>query len=164
MHERDALDDIVARAGPAMQATLRAFGISEQAPMLRALCVPLARRIAAQLRVERPCPLIAVGGAQGSGKSTITALLAVLLEPGFGAAADLTVFLAVPDLAAVHRLRAEQEHKLRHAMSDAQLVRFVQHFERITRHMLFDMPAVADVTVGLDGARGVVSICDRAPT
>ncbi len=77
---------------------------------------------------------------------------------------DRLVFLAAPDFAIVSRWRAQQEEKLRasgHGMDDAALARFIQHYERITRHMLADMPAHADVTIALDTERQVVAMRDK---
>lgn len=75
---------------------------------------------------------------------------------------DMLVFLAAPDLDAVRAFRREQESKLRAStpgasavMSDAQLLRFIEHFERVTRTMLQDLPQIADVVVELDRTRGV---------
>jgi len=42
-------------------------------------------------------------------------------------------------------------------MSRAQLDRFVQHYERLTRHMLRTMPAIAGRTVVLDAQRRPVA-------
>jgi D-glycerate 3-kinase len=69
---------------------------------------------------------------------------------------DLLILLQAPDFESVYSWRLEQEHKLRdrlameagsslRAMSDAELLRFVSLFERLTRHILAEMPARADV-------------------
>jgi D-glycerate 3-kinase len=42
-------------------------------------------------------------------------------------------------------------------MDDATLTRFIQHYERITRHMLDDMPHRADMLIQLDTHRRVVT-------
>lgn len=79
---------------------------------------------------------------------------------------DYRVFLAAPGFEVVYRWRLQQEHELRQRvaaqgadpsqlMSDAQLGRFVRHYERLTRHMLEDMPARADVVIRLDSARAM---------
>jgi D-glycerate 3-kinase len=72
------------------------------------------------------------------------------------------LFLA-PDFATVLRWRLEQESKLRAArpgagQSDAEVARFVQFYERLTRHIAAEMPARADVVVRLDADRSPVSI------
>jgi D-glycerate 3-kinase len=77
------------------------------------------------------------------------------------------IFLAVPSFEAVLEFRREQEHKLKRAvgpnagMSDAQLERFVRHYERITRHMLRDMPSHSDVVVRLGEQRKVMAVVER---
>lgn len=77
--------------------------------------------------------------------------------PSLFRALDALVFLAVPDFESVYRWRLEQEHKLRaratgatRIMTDAEVARFVQHFERITLNNLRSLPARADVVMRLD--------------
>ncbi len=67
---------------------------------------------------------------------------------------DLLVMLKVDSFDAVRRNRALQEEKLRKANPDAPeamdepaLERFCAHYERLTRHMLEEMPARADVVI-----------------
>lgn len=76
---------------------------------------------------------------------------------------DELVFLAVPDLDAVLRWRTEQEQERppNRRMGQAALVRFVQHYERITRRMLTDLPGRADVLVALDPGHRVSGLCWR---
>lgn len=70
---------------------------------------------------------------------------------------DLLLLLAAPSFAIVRDWRIEQERDLRASaagdaegvMSDAELSRFVQHYERLTRHMLAEMPARADLVAML---------------
>lgn len=61
---------------------------------------------------------------------------------------DRLVYLAVPDFNQVYQWRAVQERKLKAAqsrgMQEDELQRFIQHFERLTRHMMSDIPAQAD--------------------
>src|SRR5699024_4613759 len=66
------------------------------------------------------------------------------------------VFLAAPSFEVVAGWRKEQEAKLRArtdgspgAMSDEQIDRFVQFYERLTRFMLTEMPSRADALVRL---------------
>ncbi|MDH7973912.1 kinase [Sphingomonas sp. AR_OL41] len=75
---------------------------------------------------------------------------------------DHLVLLAAPDVATVERWRCEQESVLRKqaptgvgVMTDAEISRFVAHYERLTRHILAEMPDRADLVVRLDH--------DRAP-
>ncbi|HUD92371.1 kinase [Sphingobium sp.] len=74
---------------------------------------------------------------------------------------DRLVLLAAPDFAVVRSWRGQQEEALRaeqgeaakRAMDAAQLDRFVQHYERLTRHILVEMPERADLTLLLDKKR-----------
>lgn len=82
----------------------------------------------------------------------------------FGAL-NYLVFLKAPSFDVVFSWRKEQEQKLersegtsRAPMTDAELTRFIAHYERLTRHMHVDLPSFADMTVELDGARRVLSI------
>lgn len=70
---------------------------------------------------------------------------------------DLLVLLAVDGIDAVRRNRRLQEEKLAQSnpqgkalMDEAALERFIQHYERLTRHTLAEMPARADIiyTIG----------------
>jgi len=74
------------------------------------------------------------------------------------------VLLAAPSFEVVLAWRTEQEHKLRErlareggdgsrVMNDEQVARFISHYERITRHILDEMPARADHLIALDAAR-----------
>ncbi|WP_343046937.1 kinase [Sphingomonas chungangi] len=72
---------------------------------------------------------------------------------------DLLILLVAPGFEVVRRWRTEQEHRLRETrgggMSDAAIGRFVLHYERLTRHILADMPAYADLTIPLDEDRSL---------
>lgn len=72
---------------------------------------------------------------------------------------DLLVMLKVENFAAVHANRSLQEAKLRAAhtdapglMDDAALTRFIAHYERLTQHMLAEMPGRASIVfeIGAD--------------
>jgi len=72
------------------------------------------------------------------------------------------VLLKAPSFEVVARWRKEQEAKLRARvgdaaglMSDAQIDRFVQYYERLTRFILTEMPSRADAVVALDAHRRV---------
>lgn len=78
---------------------------------------------------------------------------------------DLLVQFVPPDFETVVRWRQEQEAKLRArgaegygVMSDAEVVRFVSHYERLTRHMFAEMPARADICIRLGPDRDPVSM------
>jgi D-glycerate 3-kinase len=67
------------------------------------------------------------------------------------------VLLEAPSFEVVAGWRAEQEAKLRAkrpgGMTDAEVARFVAHYERLTRWILAEMPARADWVVTLDAER-----------
>src|SRR6202008_4327904 len=73
----------------------------------------------------------------------------------------LLVLLAAPGFEVVRGWRLEQEAHLRASsptdapglMDEAAITRFIAHYERLTRHILAEMPARADITVRLDAAR-----------
>jgi D-glycerate 3-kinase len=73
---------------------------------------------------------------------------------------DLLVLLAAPGFAIVRHWRGEQEARLRAegrgGMSEAELDRFVQHYERLTRHILADMPGYANLVIRLDAERRAI--------
>jgi D-glycerate 3-kinase len=82
---------------------------------------------------------------------------------------DLLVLLEPPDFDVVYEWRAEQERELRKhiaasggnasaVMTDAELRRFIAHYERLTKHILAEMPARADVLIELDAARVPVHV------
>lgn len=105
---------------------------------------------------------------QGIWRRFVNAALAAEYQALFGAI-DRLVLLAAPGFDHVLHWRRQQEEELRSRagtagpgiMSDDQLVRFVQHYERITRHILAEMPARADMVIALDEERRVKEICQR---
>ena len=76
---------------------------------------------------------------------------------------DYLVVFTAPDFETVLAWRQEQEAKLRdrltagqgsgQAMSESDVTEFVQHYERLTRHIAREMPARADLVVALDKDR-----------
>jgi D-glycerate 3-kinase len=76
---------------------------------------------------------------------------------GFYAMVDFLVMLKAPDFAKVAEWRGRQEQKLaaqagsagHRVMNEQQLARFIQHYERITRHGLEVLPQMADVVYQL---------------
>ena len=77
---------------------------------------------------------------------------------------DMLLLLEAPSFDVVHGWRLEQEHKLRdrvtaagddasRVMDEAGVARFISHYERITRHILREMPGRADVVLELDAHR-----------
>lgn len=85
---------------------------------------------------------------------------------------DFLILLQAPSFDVVADWRAEQEAKLRAAvkspsedlrlMSPAQIARFVQHYERVTRDLIQDGPARADALVKLNAERGILGLTIRA--
>ena len=78
---------------------------------------------------------------------------------------DALVMLRLPDFEAALQFREAQEAELRHtsgsgsrAMDPAAVVRFVAHYERLTRHMLRDMPGDADLVLALDAGHAVTDV------
>lgn len=70
---------------------------------------------------------------------------------------DRLVLLEAPGFDVVKGWRTEQEAKLRQntgaGMTDPEVGRFIQHYERLTRWILEEMPERADWTIRLDGDR-----------
>jgi D-glycerate 3-kinase len=76
---------------------------------------------------------------------------------------ELLILLTAPGWDVVERWRDEQEAALREcgaeqAMAPVAIVRFIQHYERLTRWILDEMPGRADVTVRLDPRRAMIAI------
>jgi D-glycerate 3-kinase len=82
---------------------------------------------------------------------------------------DRLIVLQPPSFDVVLAWRLEQEHALRaklareaadlaRTLSDAQVAVFTQHYERITRALIADPPAQADVRVRLDERRRPVEV------
>jgi D-glycerate 3-kinase len=99
----------------------------------------------------------------GAWRSYVNAALAGPYRALF-ARLDLLVLLTAPDFETVLAWRREQEAKLRgrlaeagqgadRAMSDEEVAVFVQHYERLSRHIAREMPARADLVVALDADR-----------
>ena len=77
---------------------------------------------------------------------------------------DLLLLLAAPTFEVVAQWRLQQEDALRAELisrgedilgtqDESQIARFVQHYQRITEHILREMPARADLTVRLNHHR-----------
>lgn len=87
---------------------------------------------------------------------------------------DVLVFLQAPNFDVVHRWRVQQEEALRQEvaakggdgsrlMTDAQIARFISHYERLTRHILAEMPSRADAMIKL-GPHREMTIAFRSPS
>jgi len=100
--------------------------------------------------------------AGGTWRAHVDAALAGPYRALFGRL-DLLVLFIAPDFATVLAWRREQEAKLRarlaetgqagRAMSDDEVAVFVQHYERLTRHIAREMPPRADIVIALDADR-----------
>lgn len=85
--------------------------------------------------------------------------------------ADMLVLLQAPGFEKVYEWRGLQEKKLaedssashKGVMNKQQLRRFIQHYERITRHALEVLPALADVVLTLNGRHAIEAIRFREP-
>jgi D-glycerate 3-kinase len=82
---------------------------------------------------------------------------------------DRLVLLAAPGFEVVHDWRLEQERELAGTagpgakLMDAEAIsRFVRHYERLTRHILDEMPGRADLVIRLDSGRHALSIEARS--
>jgi D-glycerate 3-kinase len=73
---------------------------------------------------------------------------------------DRLALLAAPGFGVVAGWRREQEHAIRgtgaHVMDDAAIERFVAHYQRLTEHILAEMPMRADLVVRLNRERRVI--------
>jgi len=104
----------------------------------------------------------------GRWRHTVNTRLAVDYQPLF-AELDMLLMIAAPSFDAVFAWRREQEHKLAaragtagHAvMDDDAVARFIMHYERLTRHILAEMPTRADGVLALDPARDIRSLTLR---
>lgn len=76
---------------------------------------------------------------------------------------DALIVLQAPNWEIVRQWRSEQEEELlaRHAplaMDAATMMRFLAHFERLSRHALATLPELADTTVEYDDHRHVIAL------
>lgn len=124
-------------------------------------CVGTPPQAAAQL--ARPCnALEAREDADGRWRAWVNAQLAGPYARWW-AGCDALVMLRVPGWEAVHDWRAQQERETAAAAPDgrapllepAALQRFLQHYERLTRHTLQTLPERADALLELDLAHSV---------
>jgi D-glycerate 3-kinase len=82
---------------------------------------------------------------------------------------DFLTLLAAPGFDVVRAWRIQQENDLRAQsalgapgiMTDDQIGRFIQHYERLTRHILAEMPGRAEITIALDTDRTVRNVQRR---
>ncbi|MGI9201713.1 MAG: phosphoribulokinase [Woeseiaceae bacterium] len=75
---------------------------------------------------------------------------------------DKLVFLEAPGFDAIFRWRMQQEEQLEVQMSEDALLRFIQHYERITRANLNQIPNKADFVIKLGVSHNVEDIQSSA--
>ncbi len=111
-------------------------------------------------------PLESTQDADGRWRAYVNRQLATVYTPIFELL-DGLCFLAVPDFNAVLRWRLEQEHKLiertGRGMSDDQVALFIQHFERLTRRALHELPLRADCVLEFDAEHRCIRSRFRDP-
>ncbi len=92
---------------------------------------------------------------------------------------EVLIMLKVPSMDAVFEWRSLQEKKLAERvkyiydtqqptqhlriMDERQIQRFIQHYERLTRHMLAEMPTRADITLCLNSNHKIAEIKINSP-
>jgi D-glycerate 3-kinase len=81
--------------------------------------------------------------------------------------ADMCIMLKAPDFECVYEWRSLQEEKLKSSsmhleqnlvMDESGLARFIQHYERISRHTLTHLPATADVVLPIAADHSITGI------
>ncbi len=85
---------------------------------------------------------------------------------------DVSIMLQPPDFEHVYEWRTLQEEKLREStQSDSHqlmgadaLKRFIQHYERISRHTLAELPAQVDYLLPVDSQHNITAIIERHDT
>lgn len=108
--------------------------------------------------------------AQGVWRSYVNDCLTQQFPPVY-ALVDQWLMLQAPSFDCVFRWRQEQEKKLAlsrggmtdEMMDDAELVRFVAHFERLTRHCLSTLPDRVDHLLVMDERRAIIAAHIEAP-
>jgi D-glycerate 3-kinase len=104
----------------------------------------------------------------GRWRASVEAALAGPYQTLFGRL-DRLILLKAPSFEQVYTWRAEQEAALaarletapdpgRRTMAPDELRRFIMHYERLTRHILAEMPSRADLVVELGPGREVVGL------
>lgn len=85
---------------------------------------------------------------------------------------DVLILLRVEGMHRVFEWRRLQEHKLAatagtqantRIMNDAEVDRFVMHYERLTRHILAEMPGRADIVLDVDGSHSAARVHINKP-
>jgi len=89
---------------------------------------------------------------------------------------NLFIMLKAPDFESIHRWRWQQEQKLAatvvadnalnidfQLMDEAGITRFIQHYERLTRHNLEQLPEQADILLTLNEDHNIVNVRYKTP-
>lgn len=149
-----ATDDCApAATWPAVSAGMRVL-------LFEGWCVGATPQAAAALD-EPVNTLEAIEDRDGRWRRYVNDQLAGLYQALF-ARIDRLLLLRAPDFDVVRGWRKEQERALRAThgagMDDAAIDRFVQHYERLTRHVMAEMPGRASRTVYLDPCRRIIGL------
>ena len=79
----------------------------------------------------------------------------------------MCIMLKAPDFECIYEWRSLQEQKLKSSskhqkqhrvMNEAELARFIQHYERISRHTLEHLPSTADVVLPIAADHTITGI------
>lgn len=104
---------------------------------------------------------------QGTWRTYANTALAGDYVPLF-ARIDRLAMIAAPGFEVVHGWRLQQEEDLAGKTPDGSrlmdapaIARFIAHYERLTRHILSEMPGRADLVIRIDGRRQVLTITHR---
>lgn len=99
--------------------------------------------------------LEALDDADAVWRTYVNNTLAVDYQRLFGLA-DTLLMLRAPSFDTVFKWRLEQEQKMaKPLMNDAEILRFIQYYQRITEHCLEEMPSRVDYLYQLDSHRQV---------
>lgn len=83
---------------------------------------------------------------------------------------DMCIMLKAPDFESIYEWRSLQEQKLassnkhlqqNQVMNSTELERFIQHYERISRHTLQHLPATADVVLPIAADHSITGIVQK---
>ncbi len=101
---------------------------------------------------------------EGRWRRFVNDALARQYQPLF-ARLDLLIMLRVPSFYCVLEWRWLQESKMDNPLMDREAVqRFIQHFERLTRHGLRSLPSMADLVLSLDASHHICGISPEMAT
>jgi len=140
--------------------TTRSIRLPVDIVMLEGWCVGAVHQGSAELE----CPINALErqeDADGRWRRDVNERLHRDYEPMF-AHLDTLVFLNPPAYESLYRWRAQQEYELLarcgSGMTDMELTRFMQHYERLTRACLDRLPAEADVVIDLAEDHSIAAV------